>query len=90
MEQFVRALPLGDNAFGVEVHEGDLVTNHRVTVDDELLTEVGGADPKRVVEQSVAYLLEQEKSTSIPDDINLWEIQDQYPGYLDDLRARLS
>lgn len=83
---------MGEQQFGVQVHEGDGTTSHRVTVpgdliDDLMLTEV---DPADVVKESFVFLLEREPATSIMRQFSLWDIRRYFPEYPDELRRRLA
>jgi hypothetical protein len=83
--------PLEEGAFGVHVTEGDAATEHRVTVPDGYLAELGvpGADPEAVVRESFAFLLEREPATSILPEFALPEIARYFPSYPAELPRRL-
>lgn len=83
--------PMGPHEFGVSVHEGDLTTHHRVTVPDQLLDDLGlpGLDEQALVEESFAYLLENEKATEIREEFALDDLRSTFPDYLPDMRDRL-
>jgi hypothetical protein len=77
--------------FGVQVEDGDITTSHRIRlsrglVDDLLLDD---ADPARIVEESVGFLLERVAATSIPAEVSLDQVTRDYPEYPDELRLRL-
>ena len=83
---------MGPARFGVEIEEGDERTGHLITVSNALLDDIGliDVDPALVVRESVGFLLDREPSTSIGDEFSLDEIPRRFPGYYDELRARLS
>ena len=58
----------------------------------ELLDELGltGADPARVVDETIGFLLDREPATNIQPELTLAEVVDRYEGFVDELRARLS
>jgi hypothetical protein len=88
----IRIKALGERGYGVTVVEGDVVTDHKVRVTEDFLDTlaVPDADEERVVRESIAFLLEHVKSTSIYEEFELDLLIDQYPDYLDELRTRLS
>ena len=83
--------PLEEAAFGVEVTEGDETTNHRVTIPEGLLDELGlaGTDPADVVRESFSFLLEREPATSILQEFALPEIEGYFPEFREELPRRL-
>ncbi len=82
---------IGPGEFGVQVREGETTTSHRVTVPDELLDELAipDLDQERLVEESIAFLLEREPATSILSEFPLTTISRYFPEYHDELRSRL-
>jgi hypothetical protein len=91
MSQAVRVLDIDDQRFAVEVTEGDLTTHHQVTVPDALLDDllIPGLDRDRVVREAVKYLLERERNTELPAEIDLVTIEHEDTSFLEELRARL-
>ena len=87
----VRITPPEEGAFGVEVTEGDETTNHRVTIPEGYLDELGvaGADPEEVVREAFAFLLEREPATSILREFALGEIEGYFPEFREELPRRL-
>ena len=83
---------MGPAEFGVQVHEGDMTTSHRVTVPADLVDDLqlGGVEPSALVEESFAFLLEREPATSIMRQFSLWDIGRYFPEYPDELRRRLA
>ena len=89
----IRITSLGDHEYGVTVAEGDLVTDHKVRVTEDFLDAlaVPDADEQRVVQESIAFLLDREKVTGLYEEFELDLLIDQYPDdYLDELRVRLT
>lgn len=84
--------PMAPGHFGVQIEEGDITTSHEVRVHDSLLDGLGltEADPVRVVEEAIAFLLEREPPTSILNDFALDDIARYFPEFYDELKARLS
>jgi hypothetical protein len=78
--------------YGIQVREGDVTTNHKVRVPEDLLVDLGlsDADKERLVRESFAFLLEREPATSILSDFSLDDISRYFPEYLEELRARLA
>jgi hypothetical protein len=78
--------------FGVQVAEGDVTTSHRVRVTDGFVDDLqlGAVDRARIVDQTIAFLLDRVPPTSIPDELELDDIVDDHPDYYDELRARLA
>ena len=81
---------LDDGAFGVEIRQGDVTTNHRVTVPEGMVDELGLEDiePDVLVRQSVDFLLEREPPTSILPEFALSDIQKYFGEFYDELRRR--
>ncbi|GAA4875073.1 hypothetical protein [Saccharopolyspora cebuensis] len=91
MSEQVRVLKLGIGEFAAEVHEGEQITEHRVVISDRfrdklLLAEV---DEQRLISESLKCLLQQIPVTSLPHDIDLDQMDENYPEFLPELRARL-
>ena len=82
---------LDDGAFGVEIRQGDVTTNHRVTVPEGMVDELGLEDiePDVLVRQSVDFLLEREPPTSILPEFALSDIQKYFGEFYDELRRRV-
>jgi hypothetical protein len=78
--------------FGVECTEGTSTTHHTVTVPERVLDDIGlpRLDPLRLVEESFAFLLEREPSTSIMRTFALSDISRFFPDYVEEMRTRLS
>lgn len=88
----ISILPMGPHEYAVTLTEGDLTTNHRVTVPEQLLDDLAmpDLDEQALVHESFAFLLEQEKATQIRRDFALDEISNYFPDYLPTIRDRLS
>ncbi|HEX2025438.1 MAG TPA: hypothetical protein VHH92_03480 [Actinomycetota bacterium] len=88
----IAVTPLEDGAFGVRVTEGDLNTDHRVTVPDDLLDDLGLADADRetVVREAFGFLLEREPATSILPEFSLDQIGRYFPEFTTELPRRLT
>ena len=88
----IRIHPLDEHGYGVTVVEGSTVTDHKVRVTDDFLDTLGmpDVDETRLVEETISFLLEREKSTSIYEEFDLDVVSQRFPEYLDELRARLS
>jgi hypothetical protein len=89
----IRLQPIGEHDYGVTVVEGDVVTDHKVRVSEDVLDALAapGTDEERVVRETIGFLLERKKSTELYEEFDLDTIADQYPDeYIDELRVRLS
>ena len=77
--------------FGVECEDGGTVTHHTVTVPERLLDDIGfpRVDPLHLVEESFAFLLEREPSTSIMASFALTDISRFFPEYVEEMQARM-
>lgn len=75
----------------MQVAEGATSTDHRVTVPEGLIDELGlgEVDAEDVVRESFAFLLEREPSTSILPAFSLDEIGRFFPEYFQELPKRL-
>ncbi|MGH2722788.1 MAG: hypothetical protein ACRDI0_00720 [Actinomycetota bacterium] len=87
----IEITPLEEARYGVAVIEGTTTTHHRVTVPDDLLTDLGlgGTDPEVAIRESFEFLLEREPASSILPQFSLDEISRYFPEYRDELRVRL-
>jgi hypothetical protein len=84
--------PVAPRVFRVEVHEGQSVTTHQVTVPERLgqTLELREDDLERVVRESFRFLLEHEPATSILRQFSLSDISRYFPEYPSELESRLS
>lgn len=75
----------------VRVREGAFATEHRVRVAPAELERLdpGAADPERLARASFEFLLEREPASSILREFDLPVIGRYFPGWEDDVRARL-
>jgi bifunctional DNA-binding transcriptional regulator/antitoxin component of YhaV-PrlF toxin-antitoxin module len=82
---------LDDGSFDVEIRQGDVTSNHRVTVPEDMVDDLGlgDVDPEVLVRQSVDFLLEREPPTSILQEFALSDIQKYFDEYYDELRRRV-
>jgi hypothetical protein len=87
----ITVTPLEEGAFGVEIREGDTTTNHRVTVPEDMVDDLGlgDVDPEVLVRQSVDFLLEREPASSILPEFALSDIQRYFDDYYDELARRV-
>lgn len=78
--------------FGVQVTEGTVTASARVQVPDDVLDDLALVDvpAERVVEETIAFLLEREPATAIPRELSITDVARRYPEYYDELRARLA
>ncbi len=83
---------MGPQEFGVQLREGELETNHRVTVPQSLLDDLQLSDDdlEVVVRESFEFLLEREPPSSILPEFSLNEISRFFPEYSEELSRRLS
>ncbi|MFC0108406.1 hypothetical protein [Kibdelosporangium aridum] len=89
MSQAVRVLDIDDHRFAVEIRDGDLTTHHQVLVPDSLLHDlvIPGIDRDRLVTEAVKYLLE--RAAALPAEVDLVEVEQADPRFLEELRVRL-
>ncbi len=87
----ITVTPLEEGAYGVEIREGDTTTNHRVTVPDDMVDDLGLGDVDRevLVRQSVDFLLEREPPSSILPEFALSDIKKYFDEYYDELARRV-
>lgn len=83
---------MGPHEWAVVVTEATIVTNHRITVSEGLIDELGivDLDERRLVWESFEFLLEREPSTSIKKEFDLGEIADYFPEYIDEILVRMA
>jgi hypothetical protein len=88
----VRVVPMAAHEYGVEISEGGVVTGHRVRVDDQLVDDLGivDLDEQRLVEETIAFLLERLPAAAIDRELGLDAVADRFDDYLPEIRARLT
>jgi bifunctional DNA-binding transcriptional regulator/antitoxin component of YhaV-PrlF toxin-antitoxin module len=88
----ITVTPTGPRAFTVTIDDDGGRTGHDVTVPAALADELGvGADDEAVlVERSFEFLLEREPASSILRRFALDEIERYFPGYVEEMRRRVS
>jgi hypothetical protein len=91
MRTEIELLPMGPREYAVTVTEGAVAAHHRVTIPEELIDAFGpDVDEETLVRESFEFLLEKEPVTAIEHEFSLDRISDFFPGYVDELRTRLS
>jgi hypothetical protein len=87
----IEVTPLHEGAFGVKVTEGEVTTDHRVTVPPALVDDLGLGDtqPEEIVRESIAFLLEREPAASILPQFSLDDIGRYFPEFTSELPRRL-
>ncbi|WP_086820333.1 hypothetical protein [Allokutzneria sp. NRRL B-24872] len=96
MSQRVEVRPMGAHEFAALVGEGDIATQHRVVVPEELAEElrVQVARPelteRQIVAEALAFLLEHKPATALPHDIDLGGVHRADTRFLPDVRTRLT
>ncbi|CAN5752890.1 hypothetical protein BH18ACT11_BH18ACT11_07090 [soil metagenome] len=85
----IRVTSTGAREFEVAVREAE--SNHRVTVPEDLIEELGlpEDDLEGVVRESFEFLLEREPVSSILPEFSLDVIPNYFPEYKDELPGRL-
>ena len=81
----------GPREFDVRLREPGAETNHRVTVPEDLISdlELPEDDLKRVVRESFEFLLERESASQIMSEFSLDVIERYFPEYREELGQRL-
>ena len=102
MSETIEILDMGPHDYAVTVTEGQEQTQHRVTVPQALIDEVGLTPAvedsqdeqdlrhteERLVRESFAFLLEREPATSIMREFGLDVIGRFFPDYVPEMRTR--
>jgi hypothetical protein len=85
----IRVTPTGAREFEVVVGEGE--GTHRVTVPEDLVTEMGlpEDDLEGFVRESFLFLLEREPASSILPEFSLEVIPNYFPEYEEEMPKRL-
>ncbi|MFJ4675836.1 MULTISPECIES: hypothetical protein [unclassified Kitasatospora] len=89
----IRVEPLGDREYLVRVEDGPVEAATRVRVTDAVLERPGLADgdERRIVHETVAFLIERQPVIDIPPMIDLDDLADAYgDAYLEELARRLA
>lgn len=91
MSEEVSITRLDEGNFGVEVRQGEVTTNHRVSVPSDLVDDLGlvDVDHERLVRESIAFLLEREPATSILPEFGLDIIPRYFPEYSEEVVRRV-
>ncbi|MDQ3887100.1 MAG: hypothetical protein M3308_08895 [Actinomycetota bacterium] len=81
---------IGPREFEVQVRDGDLETNHHVTVPESLIDELQlpEDDLEEVVRESFIFLLAREPASSIMSEFSLDVISGYFPEYKEELSQR--
>ncbi|MFF0294592.1 hypothetical protein ACFYS8_35430 [Kitasatospora sp. NPDC004615] len=88
----IRVEFLGDREYLVRVEEGAAQASTQIRVTDTVLERTGlpEADERRVVHETVAFLIERQPVIDIPPMIDLDDLADAYgDSYLEELERRL-
>ncbi len=91
MAQRIGIAPVGEHTYRVTLQGFSAVTRHRVTVPQDLLTDVGlsPGDDERLVRASFEFLLERETAATILAAFDLEAIGGYFPEYVATMRNRL-
>jgi hypothetical protein len=92
MSEKILVTELGRLQYGVQVTEGQDTTHHRVVVPEQLLDQLllEEEDGARLVQEAVAFFLEDEHADALPDDLVLSEMIADHENFLPEMRARLA
>ena len=93
MSEDVKVLKLGDREFAAEVSEGGAATEHRITFPEGFLDEnlpSTDLDEKRLIAESLKYLMQQVHGTALPHDIDLENVHRSDPEFIGELRSRMT
>jgi hypothetical protein len=92
MSEKIQVTELGRLQYGVQVTEGQDTTHHRVVVPEQLLDQLllEEEDGARLVQEAVAFFLEDEHAGALPDDLVLTEMIAEHENFLPEMRQRLS
>lgn len=82
--------PMGPHEYAVQVTEGVYTTHHRVTVPEDLIDDLGVTDERRLVHESLEFLLERHSAESLRSEFDLDDISREDPAYTEEMRTRLS
>ncbi len=91
MSEEVSITRLDEGNFGVEVRQGSVTTNHRVSVPPSMVDDLGlvDVDHEQLVRESIAFLLEREPATSILPEFGLDIIPRYFPEYSEEVVRRV-
>ena len=90
--QDVDVRPLTEHEYAVVVTEGEGTTHHRVSVDPDLIDDLGLIDVEEedLVREGILLLLDRVPGDSLDQEMDLAEALEEYEDYGDELRARLT
>ncbi|GAA2098019.1 hypothetical protein GCM10009759_28610 [Kitasatospora saccharophila] len=89
----IRVEPLGDREYLVRVEDGPVGAETRIRVTDGVLERPGlaGGDERRIVHETVAFLIERQPVIDIPPMIDLDDLADAYgDAFPEELARRLA
>jgi hypothetical protein len=92
MSEKIEVTEIGRLEYGVRVTEGQDTTHHRVVVPEQLLDQLllEEEDGARLVQEAVAFFMEEEHADALPGDLVLSELIGEYENFLPEMRNRLS
>lgn len=90
MSEQIEVEPLGEHDYLVRAHHSGGVAESRFRATESVLEQVGAdaGDEQRVVERSVAFLLERQPVIDLPSMVDLDDLAAVFDDYLDHLREQ--
>lgn len=84
--------PLGDHHYLVRVREGEDTVGIRVHASPAVVRRIAAVDTDetRIVEATVAYLIQRQRADDLPGDLDLDDVAAAYDGYIDDIHVQLN
>jgi hypothetical protein len=92
MSEKIEITEMGRLEYGVRVTQGQDTTDHRVVVPEQLLDQLllEEEDGPRLVQEAVAFFMEEEHADALPDNLVLSELIAEYENFLPQMRDRLA
>jgi hypothetical protein len=81
---------LGDHDYLVRVREGEAIVEIRVHANPAVVRRIAvDVDETRIVEATVAYLVQRQLADDLPANLDLDDVAAAYDGYIDDIQMQL-
>ena len=90
MDSRVTLHPFGDGEYLAVLQPHDVLRHLILCRQAQVIAQLAPIDPDEIVDQALALLLEKCQPDDLPEDLNLADLAGADPGFLPELRARLT
>jgi hypothetical protein len=83
--------PLGEHDYLIRVREGEATVEIRLHASPAVVRRIAvDVDETRIVEATVAYLVQRQRADDLPVNLDLDDVTAAYDGYIDDIHLQLN